>query len=278
MRQLFQVTIDLIREAFARKWLLGLFLVITVVLLLLAFTLRLEVVDGAISSSKLFGAILFNDIIMPSRALGALYMGVAYGSFYAESLFLCLACSDFATNLLAPGRIEHMLALPISRWQLLFGTYLGVLLVVMLCIAYGASGVTILFGLKTGWWTWRLLSGSLLGMVGFSATYAAMLSITFFVRSAALSSASGVSTMILGVISSQREEIMAAIEPGFGRTLFYWIMEPVPRLGALATAGASLAGERPIDLADVSRLIVSVLLFAAALIAVAMWRFEREDY
>jgi hypothetical protein len=48
-----QVALDLLREAMWRKWFLGLFLAITAVLVLLGFSLQLDVVDGAIADEAL---------------------------------------------------------------------------------------------------------------------------------------------------------------------------------------------------------------------------------
>ncbi len=278
MRQLVRVSADLLREARARKSILGLFIGVTLVLVVLGGFLRLDVVDGAIAGSKLFGAVLFSDIRQADVALRPIFMTVAYLAFYGGSLFLAVACSDFAPNLLSPGRIEHLLSLPVSRWQLLFGTYLGVVTMAFATAAYGAVGVTVLFGVKTGVWTWRLLGGATLGMVGFCAVYAAMTCLALFVRSAAAGAALGVGVVVLGVVSSQREAIIGWTDPGLGRFLFSWAIRPVPRLGDLATAGARLAGEMPIELAAVLKLSVGALVFSLALLAVAAWRFERRDF
>ncbi len=278
MRQLWRVCVDLLREAKARKSIFGPFLGVTLVLLVLGGFLQLEVVDGAIAGSRLFGALLFDDIVQADVALRPIFMAVAYLAFYGGSLFLAVACSDFAPNLLSPGRIEHLLSLPVSRWQLLFGTYLGVVAMAFLTAAYGSAGVTVLFGVKTGVWTWRLLAGGLLGMAGFCAVYAAQLCLSLFVRSAAAGAALGVSMVLLGVVSSQREPISRWIEPGLGRHLFDWLIRPFPRLGDLATAGARLAGQQSLDFSATAKISLGALVFSAALLAVAAWRFERRDF
>ncbi len=278
MRQLFRVAFDLLLEAARRKWFLGLFGAITVVLLVLGFSLQLDVVDGAIAGSKLFGSLLFDDIVSTHQVMGGLYMATAYVSFYGGAFFLAIACSDFAPELLAPGRIEHLLSLPVSRWQLLFGTYLGVVALAALGVLYGAGGLTMLLGVKTGVWNVKLLIGSGVGWVGFCALYAVMLTSNFFVRSAALSGALGVVTLILGVIASFRESIAVAMTAGFGRELFSWVMLPIPRLGTLATVSARLAASEPIEGELVSRLLAGCFIFSAALLSVAAYRFERKDF
>ena len=146
MRQLFRVAFDLLLESARRKWFLALFSAITGVLLVLGFSLQLDVVDGAIAGSKLFGSLFNDDIVSASQVMAGLYKATAYVSFYGGALFMAIACADFAPELLAPGRIEHLLSLPVSRWQLLFGTFLGVVTLAGLGVLYGAGGLVVLFG------------------------------------------------------------------------------------------------------------------------------------
>ena len=123
-----------------------------------------------------------------------------------------------------------------------------------------------------------MLAGSLLGVVAFCALYAAMLTSAFFVRSAALSAATGVGTLILGVMSSYRESIADVLNSGLGRQAFRVAMMPFPRLALLANASAQYAAGTPMNVEMMVRLIVGAFIFAAALLSVAAWRFERSDY
>jgi Cu-processing system permease protein len=278
MRQLGRVTLDLLREAIRRRWFLALFLAITGVLLTLGLSLRIDVIDGAIAGSRLFGAVFSQDIVVVDKVMASVSMATAYASFYVGALFLAVACSDFAPELLAPGRIEHVLSLPVSRWQLLLGTYLGVMVLAAAAMAYGAGGLTVLLGMKTGVWSVSLLVGSAIGWCGFCALYGAMLTSAFFVRSAALSAATGVVTLILGIVSSYRDDVAEVLSEGLNRQIFRTAMLPFPRFATLATASAHFAGGSPVNLENLARLIIGAFVFSAALLSVAAWRFERSDY
>jgi Cu-processing system permease protein len=278
VRQLLRVSRDLLREALARKWFLALFLGITLVLVVLGASLQLDVVDGALAGSRLFGSVLFSDIITVDRALGPLYLTLAYLAFYFGAFFLAVACSDFAPELLSPGRIEHLLSLPVARWQLLFGTYLGVVVLAAAATLYGSLGLSLVMGVKTGLWSLRLVVGSMVGWVGFCALYAAMLAAAFFVRSAAVSAAGGIATLVFGILASYREPIARVLEAGVGREAFRLVVAPFPRLALLATASAQLASDQPIDAQLVWRLIAAAGIFSAAMLALASWRFERQDF
>jgi Cu-processing system permease protein len=277
MAQVLRVALDLLLEAFRRKWFLALFGAITAVLVVLGFALQLDVVDGAVAGSQLFGA-AFGDIVPGDAALGYVFAGAALASFYFGSVFLAVACSDFASELLAPGRIEHLLSLPIARWHLLLGTWLGVVALAALGTLYGAVGLTTLLGFKSGLWSARLVLGSAIGWAGFCGIYAAMLTVAFFVRSAAASAAAGFLTLILGIFSSNRETVAAALSPGPWRWVFRALVMPFPRLADLATASAHVALGRPVEAGTLARLVAACFLFAGSLLAVAAWRFERKDF
>src|SRR2546430_16817818 len=146
----FTIALDLLRQAVLRKWFLALGLIITVILALVGMALRMEVVDGALAGTRLFGKLVGGDIVAADVALRPVFSAATYVIFYGFTGFLILACADFAPALLAPGRVEHLLGLPVRRFELIAGTYLGVLALAGLAALYGASGLCVLLGLKTG--------------------------------------------------------------------------------------------------------------------------------
>src|SRR6185295_66063 len=141
VRTMLAVAADLIREATKRKWFLGLAIAITAVLVTLSLSLRMDVVDGALAATRLFGKLTRGPIQSVDVALRPVFMAVAAVVFYGGSVFGIIACADFAPTLLSPGRIEHLLALPVRRWQLLAGTFLGVLALSLAAALYGSGGL-----------------------------------------------------------------------------------------------------------------------------------------
>src|SRR5260370_14492801 len=102
---------DVLREAKSRRWFLGLWLAITL-LLAIGLGLRMDVVDGALAATRLFGKTLGGDIRSAEVALRPVFEAAAYVLFYGGLAFGIVACSDFATSLLSPARIEHLLSSP----------------------------------------------------------------------------------------------------------------------------------------------------------------------
>src|SRR5262249_49581555 len=147
------IALDVLREARHPRWVVALAIAITLALLALSLPLRMDVVDGALASTRLFGRIVVGNHQSPEVVLHPVFRVAAYLIFYGGLLFGLLGCSDFAPSLLSPGRIEPMLALPIRRWELLAGTFLGGLCILSASALYGGGGVTVGVGARTGvWW------------------------------------------------------------------------------------------------------------------------------
>ena len=143
---------------------------------------------------------------------------------------------------------------------------------------YGSVGLTVLLGLKSGLWSWGLVLGSGVGWVGFVAIYAAMLAISFFVRSTVASSATGIITLVLGILSSHRESVAATMNPGLGRWAFRALVMGVPRFDTLAWASANIAMGTPVDRPVLGKLLLACVIFSGAALSLATWKFERKDF
>ena len=278
MNTVLAVALDLLRQAAARRWILALGIGVTLALLVLGVSLRMDVIDGALAAASLFGKLFESDVRAADVALRPVFRAAAYVIFYGFSAFLVVACADFAPSLLAPGRVEALLAMPVRRWHLLMGTYLGVVTLSSVAALYGASGLCLILGVKTGVWTARPLAAALLGSLGFSAIYAAMLAAAVVVRSAALSAAVGATVYAAGIVAGYRTPIADALTEGLPRTIFRGVTFFLPRLSRLANEAGHLAGGMPVSLSAFGGVLVGVAAFSAGLLAFAIWLFDRKDY
>lgn len=278
MSTVFSVARDLLREAASRKWFLALGLGVTLVLLILGASLRMDVVDGALSGVRLFGTLLSDDIRTVDGVLRPVFMAASALVFYGGTLFMIVACADFAPSLLSPGRIEHLLSLPVRRWELLAGTYLGVLTLSVVCALYGAGGLVVLLGVKTGMWSMGPIWAALLAVVNFATVYAGMMAVAMFARSAALSAGTGVFLFIAGIISGRRHELATLFDEGWGRDVFDAVTLFFPRVSALGTFAIDLAGGRTIVASALVSLLAGFVVFSLGVLSVGTWHFEQKDF
>jgi Cu-processing system permease protein len=152
------------------------------------------------------------------------------------------------------------------------------LLLAMLAAAYGASGFCLLLGIKTDVWTFRPILAALLMTVSFATIYAAMLLAALLVRSAALSAAVGSAVYLLGIVAGVRDGILSAWNEGLVRALFAGATLFLPRISALGRMAADIAGARPVPMTALATMVLGLLLFVLATLALAAWVFERKDY
>ncbi len=276
--RVFAVALDVLHEAAARRWIWVLGVVITLALVLLALGLQMDLVEGSLSATRLFGQDVPTDIRPADIALRPMFRAAAYVINYVGLPFGILACADFAPKLLAPGRIEHLLSLPLRRWELLGGTLLGVLVLAILASLYAATGLTLILALKTGAWEMRLILASLISAVSFAAIYAAMLVASVFVRSTPLAAGVGFAFAWAGVLSSYRAELGRLFQPGLGRETFAALTLLVPRVSALADVSSAVASHAPVEVRRFLALVAGALVFTLAAFGVAAMKFARKDY
>jgi Cu-processing system permease protein len=278
MKRVLHVAADLLREAASRKWFLALGIGITLVLAIFGLGVRLDVVNGALAASRFFGRSLHSSIQSVDVAMRPVFEAVSYGVFYGGLVFGVLACSDFGPSLLAPGRIEQLLALPIRRVELLVGTYLGVVILACMGAVYGAGGFVVIVGLKTGAWSFAPVVAALLASVAFATLYAGMLTVAVFVRSAALSAATGGLLFIAGIFAGYRTAILPLFQSGVSREAFRAATALFPRLSTLANAGARFAASEPIPTGTFRDLLIGCALFGFGVLAIGAWRLEQRDF
>lgn len=269
---------DLLREARARRWVLALFAGVTALLAALGLGLELEVVDGALAAARLFGGVVDRSIRPADVALRPLFQAAAWLVFYGGLFLGAVACADFAPSLLAPGRIEALLALPVRRSELLVGTFAGVLALVLAGSLYGGLGLTLMIWAKAGVFNPGPLVAAALAAFAFSSLYAAMLLAAVVVRSAALSAAAGFAVYVAGVVAGERAVLGQLFSPGLRRSVFLAATAPFPRLTALADAALAVAEGQPLEWARLGGLLAGAGLFSCGVLALAVALFERKDY
>jgi Cu-processing system permease protein len=245
MRNIWNVAIDVLREAAASKYLIVLFGFICLCVVAMAFALDLEVVNGAIAAGKVFGS----SVVRPGESMAAkdflapLMQGVVYASCLGGLLFLIVAVADIAPKLLAPGRVELLLALPLRRTELVLGIYLGVIVIGALAASLAIGGASLVLFAKLELFTVAPVLGAAAALVGFATVYGVMLAVSTVGRSAALSAGAAILVFLAGVATSDRQAVLALIRHGTTREIAAVVMGPLPRLATLAEIGGQVANQ-----------------------------------
>lgn len=272
------VAADVVREAFARRYMLVLFGSIFLGLVLLAFGLNLEVVDGALAAGRLFGQALENAIVPVDVAMRPVFQALAWVIFYLGLLFGMVVTADIAPKMLSPGRVELLLSLPVRRVELVVGTYVGVVVVATSAATFAVGGLSAVLFVKAEFFTIAPFVGGLAALIAFLAIYGVMLLATAFARSAALAAGSGLAVYIASIVASDRREFLSWFRAGWVRELLAVLTSPLPRLRALADLGAAAAAGENAPWHAAPSLVAGTLAFAAFCVVVACIVVQGKDY
>lgn len=287
-----------IRELRSRFVIVGLAVVATVLWIVLALAVNLEVVDGELEALRLFGQIQETEqevtIIDPEtgqpevheiRPLGddplvGLVVGVqqvvAALAFWVVLFLGLFATGSLVTSLQEKGQIDLVLSKPISRASVLGGRLLGVGAVVGVLVVYLLGAVWLVMSLKSGIWN----GGFMLAAFGILAMFAVMYSMvtltSVFSDSSALAQLTTLGVVIVSLIvaSGGNPEVVGMIDAPW-RTVYAGLYHILPKFAATYGLTARMIGEEPVD--DWYPLLSS-LLFGLVLYAAAFWRFQRRDF
>jgi ABC-2 type transport system permease protein len=275
---------DVFREAAARWTLLAYFGLSTLFILIFAFAVNLDIVDGALAGARLFGRSL--DISNDPIDLDKLVLGFESG-FSAFLYLLGTFLAIFATAHLVPrmqekGTVDLYLSRPVGRVSLLLSRYAAGLLLAAVNLAYLIGAIWAIVVWKTKIAHPRfLLSG---GVILFAI--AALLAFAFLVG--VVTSSTGVSIMstygvfFVAALLAQHDRIAAAVSREWQASLvhaLYWILPKTAELGQAVVAYVA-ASQAPARLTQG----LSVLTFATTgaftvgCLALSSFLFRRKDF
>jgi len=269
---------DVLREATSSKLMLSLLLIIGLFLVALTLSLDLDVVDGALAGSRIFGKAAGSTIIPVDVFLRPAFQALAWVTFYFGLLFGIVATADIAPRLLQPGRVEHLLALPIRRTELVMGTYLGVCAICAIATVSAVGGVSVVLFAKAKMVTVAPAAGAAMAFVAFSAIYAVMMAVGVLFRSAALSAGAGLFTFIMGIAVSEKNAMLMWTTNKPLRAFLEVVTTPIPNLRALADVGAGAAAGEAVALQAGLPMVGGAFAFAACGVLLAAAIVQSRDY
>lgn len=187
MTGLFLLTL---RELRARKVVVGLFVVATLVWVSLAFALQLDVVDGSLAGARLFGQetvdedteaeigepildadgevilddegnprtreLPFGDSMLESVVFGAQAF-VAGAAYWIGIVLALFATGGLVAALTERGQVDVLLTKPLARWHVLAARLAAIFAVMLALATYLFGAVWLVMSIKSGIWNPRFL-------------------------------------------------------------------------------------------------------------------------
>jgi len=276
---------DVFREAAARWTLLAYFFLSTIFIIIFAFAINLDIVDGALAGAKLFGKEVDVDA-GDQISIEKLVLGFETG-FAGFLYLLCTFLAIFATAHLVPrmqekGTIDLYLSRPVGRVKLLLSRYVAGLLLAASNVIYLMVSVWAIVAWKTGVMHGRFLMGGLIIMLVIATLLAFAFLIGVITSSTAVSIMTTYGIFIFSAALVGHDNFAAAVSKQWQANLIngmYWVF---PKTAELAQAVVAFVGGN-----DVPERIQQVLTpapflttaaFGVACLILSSWLFTRKEF
>jgi ABC-type transport system involved in multi-copper enzyme maturation permease subunit len=276
---------DVMREAAARWTLLAYFFLSSMFIIIFAFAVNLDIVEGSLAGAKLFG----NQVQMGGNSqisIEKLVLGFESG-FSGFLYFLCTFLAIFATAHLVPrmqekGTIDLYLSRPVARVKLLLSRYIAGLILAGANIFY----LIISMWLIVVWKTHVVHPRFLIAGVIILFVVATLLAFAFLIGVVTSSTAVSIMTtyaiFFFGLMLAGHNHFAAAVskdwQAGLIHTL-YWI---VPKSSELFAAVVSFVSDKTLPgelgTALTPPPFLSTAAFAIGCLTLASWLFHRKEF
>jgi hypothetical protein len=287
--QLLGIVLLTARELWAKKVVLGLLAVSTLVIVMVTFALNLEVVDGTLAGLRIFGA----EVSAPSgggagegdagtealrSALESLVFGVqalvAGAAYWLGTLLGLFATAPLFTSLVERGHVDLLLAKPMSRTQLLAGHVLAVWLSVAALAVYLLGGVWLAMSVKSGIWNPRFLLSIAVVTAMFGVMYAAVVFMGVWTQSTALALIVTYGLLFVSLVLAPGETLAEQLTRTW-RPVYWGFYHVLPNFAEVTTVVSRLSQGKAIPSWYP---FASSVGFGAALYAGAAVLFRRKDF
>ena len=276
---------DVMREAAARWTLVSYFFLSTLFIIIFAFAVNLDIVEGSLAGAKLFGkSVEMNG--SPQISIEKLVLGFESG-FSGFLYFLCTFLAIFATAHLVPrmqekGTIDLYLSRPVSRIKLLLSRYFAGLLLAASNIFYLILSMWVIVMWKTHVVPPKFLVAAAIILFVVATLLAFAFLVGVVTSSTAVSIMSSYAIFFFGLMLAGHDRFAAVVSKQWQAWLIqtlYWIF---PKTAELFSAVVAFVSENRVPAAMANALTPAPFLatgaFLVGCLALASWLFYRKEF
>lgn len=285
MRVLLANIEDVWREAAARWTLLAYFFLSTLFIVIFAFAVNLDIVQGSLAGAKLFG----KQVEMRGESqisIEQLVLGFESG-FSGFLYFLCTFLAIFATAHLVPrmqekGTIDLYLSRPVARVKLLLSRYLAGLLLAASNIFYLILSMWLIVISKTHVVHARFVMAGVIILFVVATLLAFAFLVGVVTSSTAVSIMSSYALFLFGFMLVAHDKFAAVVSKEWQAWLIhalYWIVpKSAEMFGAVVAFVSNKALPRELGGALTPAPFLATAAFAVGCLALASWLFHRKEF
>jgi len=275
---------DVMREAAARWTLVAYFCLSTLFIIIFAFAVNLDIVDGALAGAKLFG----NDVQMRGNSINIEQLVLGFESGFSGFLyFICTFLAIFATAHLVPrmqekGTVDLYLSRPIARVNLLLSRYIAGLILAASNTFYLIGSMWLIVIWKTHVVHPRFLMAGVIIMFVVATLLAFAFLVGVVTSSTAVSIMTTYATFFFGFMLVGHQRFAAAVSKEWQAAVInglYWIFpKSAEMFGAVIAFVSDKALPRQLASALTPASFYSTAIFAIACLSLASWLFHRKEF
>ena len=276
---------DVMREAAARWTLVSYFFLSTLFIIIFAFAVNLDIVEGSLAGAKLFG----KSVEMSGSSqisIEKLVLGFESG-FSGFLYFLCTFLAIFATAHLVPrmqekGTIDLYLSRPVSRIKLLLSRYVAGLLLAASNIFYLVLSMWVIVAWKTHVVHPKFLIAALIILFVVATLLAFAFLVGVVTSSTAVSIMSSYAIFFFGLMLAGHDRFAAVVSKQWQAWLIqtlYWI---IPKTAELFAAIVTFVSDGRVPATMANALTPAPFLatgaFLVGCLSLASWLFYRKEF
>ncbi len=218
------------------------------------------------------GAVILREVVKSE-------LGFYAGTIAIAVLFLGIfSTAGIVPSMMEKGTIDLLVSKPIRRTVLLFGRALGGLVAIAINLVVFNLGVWALYGLASGVWYFPfVIWTTLVPLFAFATLYSAIILLNVLTDGWVLPmSLAYIHVVVLSTFLTNREQTLYHfITAGWARGIIdglYWVLPQINDL--LQSLSQRIFAGIGLPWASIAQCAV----FAAVMLALAAWRFERRDF
>jgi len=275
---------DVFREAAARWTLVAYFVLSSLFILIFAFAVNLDIVDGALAGARLFG----QSVQMAGERVDLDRLVIGFESGFSAFLYVVgTFLAIFATAHLTPrlqekGTIDLYLSRPVGRVNLLASRYVAGMLLAASNVVYLVGAIWLIVAWKTRVFHPRFFLAALVILFAIAVLMAFSFAVGVLTSSTGVSIMATYAIFFFSAIFAGHEKIEAAMAHDWQAAIvrgLYWVL---PKTAELGRAAIALVGGGAVPRAMSGSLtalpFTTTAAFGLACFAAAAWLFQRKDF
>lgn len=259
------------REALAKKFILSIFIIISLFLLLFLGFLNLDTTQAINDIMAATGAESFREAIIKFET-GL----ISHIPFFIVFVLFIILTSSFIPAMLDKGNIELLLSKPITRTNIILGKFLAVNLFIFSILVYLVGIMWLMISLKSGVWHFPFLYSVLWFTFIFAVIYSLIILIGLLTQSTILSILINLILLfpITGILST-REVIFGFVHNDITKFIinFFYYVLPKPwdirEICVNTIDGSAVDSWQP---------VITSLLFCLTALGCSIYYFSKKDY